>query len=271
MKYSFRKNTFITCRSLAAASPTPTALKALAHPLRLALLERLGHRGAADRQPGGDPARGVPVQLLLAPAQARRARLRPRGPRRHRPQPALAARSAQGLEWGDDADDARTADPRRIAADALTDLLVEREVQRLRAARASREPSRPPGGRSPGCVLVDGLADGRGGGGAAGAAHRRAGPAPRAVGRAVRPSRAPAGRRPPRRRWWAGWSRPVRSGHPGRSHRDAAGVPHAGLPAAVRRPGRQHVRRLADADRAEHVGQDADRLQRRRGSHVPLR
>ena len=53
---------------------------------------------------------------------------------RNRPWQAVS----QGLDWGEPDDTA--ADPTdRIAAEALTDLLVEREVQRLRAAQASRD------------------------------------------------------------------------------------------------------------------------------------
>ena len=66
------------------------ALKALAHPVRLALLETLVDRGPDDRHPGRGPGGLVALELLLAPAQAGRARVRPGGARAHRPQPAVA-------------------------------------------------------------------------------------------------------------------------------------------------------------------------------------
>jgi hypothetical protein len=57
----------------------------------------------------------------------------PAGTGRNRPWRAVA----QGLDWGEP--DEEGGGDAGIAADALSDLLVEREVQRLRAARASRE------------------------------------------------------------------------------------------------------------------------------------
>jgi hypothetical protein len=56
------------------------------------------------------------------------------GTGRNRPWRAVS----QGLDWGEP--DGEGGNPSAgIAADALSDLLVEREVQRLRAARASRD------------------------------------------------------------------------------------------------------------------------------------
>ena len=63
--------------------------------------------------------------------------MRPPTTGRQRPWQAVS----QGLDWGQPEEAGPgSADPEdRIAAEALTDLLVEREVQRLRAAQASRD------------------------------------------------------------------------------------------------------------------------------------
>ena len=242
----------------------------------------------------------VAVQLLLAPAQAGRARLRPRGAAAAPAATAPGRRSARA--WSGATTRSTTAHAGRLAAEALTDMLVEREVQRLRAARASRdtEPRRVAGGHRAGAV--PGVADRRGG---PAAARELA----RAAAAARRPLRCARSAGPPDARlvsWSAGWcpaartarsrsrpsepDRPTAAGppaprsvptavppqkagerSPARTSGDPRRVPGARLRPAVRRPGRQHVRRLADADRAEHVGQDADRLQRRRRAHLPVR
>jgi DNA-binding transcriptional ArsR family regulator len=114
------------------------ALKALAHPVRLALLETLVTEGpmtatqAAGRV-GSSPSNcSWHLRKLAEHGFVREARGHTG---RNRPWQAVS----QGLDWGepDDAGSDDAAD--RIAAEALTDLLVEREVQRLRAAQASRE------------------------------------------------------------------------------------------------------------------------------------
>ena len=64
------------------------------------------------------------------------------GTGRNRPWQAVS----EGLEWGEATEEAEDAAGDRLAAEALTDMLVEREVQRLRAARASRD-SEPPAWR----------------------------------------------------------------------------------------------------------------------------
>ena len=56
------------------------------------------------------------------------------GTGRNRPWQAVS----EGLEWGDDVGDDQDQ-AGQLAAEALTDMVVERELQRLRAARASRE------------------------------------------------------------------------------------------------------------------------------------
>jgi hypothetical protein len=61
------------------------------------------------------------------------------GTGRNRPWQAVS----EGLEWGSAEDRAGDRPGSRIAADALTDVLVDQEVQRLRAARASRDTEPP--------------------------------------------------------------------------------------------------------------------------------
>ncbi|HET6624978.1 MAG TPA: hypothetical protein VFG63_01180, partial [Nocardioidaceae bacterium] len=55
----------------------------------------------------------------------------PGGTGRNRPWRAVS----EGLVWGEPGDDTETS----AAGDALTDMLLEREIQRLRAARASQD------------------------------------------------------------------------------------------------------------------------------------
>jgi DNA-binding transcriptional ArsR family regulator len=118
------------------------ALKALAHPVRLALLETLVTEGpmtatqAAGRV-GSSPSNcSWHLRKLAEHGFVREARGHTG---RNRPWQAVS----QGLDWGEPEDGA-SADPTdRIAAEALTDLLVEREVQRLRAAQASRDTEPP--------------------------------------------------------------------------------------------------------------------------------
>jgi DNA-binding transcriptional ArsR family regulator len=113
------------------------ALKALAHPVRLALLETLVTEGPmtatqAAQRVGSSPSNcSWHLRKLAEHGFVREARGHAG---RNRPWQAVS----QGLDWGEPDDTA--ADPTdRIAAEALTDLLVEREVQRLRAAQASRD------------------------------------------------------------------------------------------------------------------------------------
>ena len=113
------------------------ALKALAHPVRLALLETLVTEGPmtatqAAQRVGSSPSNcSWHLRKLAEHGFVREARGHAG---RNRPWQAVS----QGLDWGEPDDTA--ADPTdRIAAEALTDLLVEREVQRLRAAHASRD------------------------------------------------------------------------------------------------------------------------------------
>ncbi len=113
------------------------ALKALAHPLRVSLLAALVTEGpmtasqAAARVDDSPSNCSWHLRKLAEHGFVREAR---GGTGRNRPWQAVS----EGLSWGDDAEG--EADPAtELAADALTDVLVERELQRLRAARASRD------------------------------------------------------------------------------------------------------------------------------------
>jgi DNA-binding transcriptional ArsR family regulator len=114
------------------------ALKALAHPVRVALLEALVSEGPmtasqvagfVDESPSNCSWH---LRKLAEHGFVREAR---GGTGRNRPWRVVS----EGLEWGVDVQDGRGDDGQgRLAAEALTDMLVERELQRLRAARASR-------------------------------------------------------------------------------------------------------------------------------------
>lgn len=112
-------------------------LKVLAHPLRLTLLETVVSRGPLTASQAAGLLGESPSNCswhLRKLAEHGFVREAPGSTGRDRPWRAVA----QGLDWGAPEDEA--ADPDAgIAAEALSDLLVEREVQRLRAARASRD------------------------------------------------------------------------------------------------------------------------------------
>ncbi len=114
------------------------ALKALAHPARMALLGALVTEGPltasqAAELVGESPSncswhlRRLAEHGFVAEAGG--------GTGRNRPWRAVS----EGLEWGEHEEDPAT----RLAADALTDVLLERELQRLRAARAGRDRESP--------------------------------------------------------------------------------------------------------------------------------
>lgn len=113
------------------------ALKALAHPVRIALLELLVADGpltaseAAERV-GESPSNcSWHLRRLAAHGFVRESRRRTG---RERPWQAVH----EGLTWAEDPPGAEET-PTSLAAEALGDSWVEREVQRLRAARASRD------------------------------------------------------------------------------------------------------------------------------------
>ncbi len=138
----------------------PDSLKALAHPLRLSLLAALVSQGPMTATQLAGLLEESPsncswhLRRLAERGFVREAR---GGTGRNRPWQAVS----EGLEWGDDepveppesgaphpdGGRPRAADAsdqaRRMAADALTDMVVDREVQRLRAARAARHHETP--------------------------------------------------------------------------------------------------------------------------------
>jgi DNA-binding transcriptional ArsR family regulator len=114
------------------------ALKALSHPVRIALLEALVTEGPLTASQAAELVGESPsncswhLRKLAEHGFVREARS---GDGRNRPWQAVG----EGLEWG--AGDETDGDPNpaaTLAADALTDMLVEREMQRFRAARAAR-------------------------------------------------------------------------------------------------------------------------------------
>jgi len=109
-----------------------TALKALAHPVRLALLELLVTEG-----PKTASQAGILIEESASNCSWHLRKLADHGfvreaggaSGRNRPWRAVS----EGLVWGDEGEDAGTS----ASGDALADMLIERELQRLRAARAS--------------------------------------------------------------------------------------------------------------------------------------
>jgi DNA-binding transcriptional ArsR family regulator len=114
------------------------ALKALAHPVRMDILEALVVEGPLTaselgKRLGQNPS-NCSWHLRKLGEHGFVRELTGRHGRR-RPWQAVA----EGLTWGEDDPDARTA----RAADALSDLMLQREVQRLRAARSVRDSETP--------------------------------------------------------------------------------------------------------------------------------
>jgi len=110
----------------------PAALKALAHPLRLALLELLISEGPRTASEAAALVNESPSNCswhLRRLAEHGFVREASGGAGRNRPWRAVS----EGLVWGDDQEGPQTS----AAGDALTDMLLERELQRLRAARVS--------------------------------------------------------------------------------------------------------------------------------------
>lgn len=104
-------------------------MRALAHPLRMDLLELLAVDGAHTASEAAAALGQTPANVswhLRKLADHGFVRQASDGPGRRRPWKMVA----ESLVWGDDA-----ADP--AAAAALSDVAIEREVQRLRAALAS--------------------------------------------------------------------------------------------------------------------------------------
>lgn len=114
----------------------PAALKALAHPIRTALLSALTAHGPLTASQAADLVESSPsncswhLRTLAAHGFVREAR---GGTGRNRPWQVVR----EGLLWGDGG--GGVDEPSTITDQALDDTLVERELQRLRAAGASRD------------------------------------------------------------------------------------------------------------------------------------
>ena len=109
-------------------------LKALAHPLRMAILGALVTEGPMTASGLGRLLEESPSNCswhLRKLAEHGFVREASGGHGRNRPWKAVS----EGLVWGENDEDPTAS----AAADALTDLMMEREVQRLRAARAARD------------------------------------------------------------------------------------------------------------------------------------
>ncbi|MGH3472525.1 MAG: winged helix-turn-helix domain-containing protein [Nocardioidaceae bacterium] len=111
-----------------------TDMKALAHPLRMDLLELLIVEGALTASAAARRLDQTPSNVswhLRKLARHGFVRQADGGPGRERPWKAIA----ESLSWGEDAEDA-------TAGEALNSVALERELQRLRAALAA-QPTEP--------------------------------------------------------------------------------------------------------------------------------
>jgi predicted ArsR family transcriptional regulator len=111
-----------------------SALKALAHPVRLSILELLVTDGAKTASQAAAVLGETPANCswhLRKLAEHGFVREVTGVPGRSRPWRAVT----EGLTWADDPQDPEAT----AAVSALTDVLLEREIQRLRAARAAAD------------------------------------------------------------------------------------------------------------------------------------
>lgn len=114
------------------------ALKALAHPTRMNLLNALVTEGPLTASQAAELVDESPSNCswhLRRLAEHGFVQEVPSDDGRNRPWRAVS----QGLEWGEDADGGDAGQAAQVAADALTDVLLDREVRRLRAARAGQQ------------------------------------------------------------------------------------------------------------------------------------
>ncbi|MFY9913667.1 MAG: helix-turn-helix domain-containing protein [Nocardioidaceae bacterium] len=108
---------------------TASDMKALAHPVRMDVLELLVTHGGMTASDAAAELGLTPANVswhLRKLAQHGFVRQATSGPGRRRPWKAVA----ESLTWGDDAED-------MTAATSLQDVAIERELQRLRAALAN--------------------------------------------------------------------------------------------------------------------------------------
>src|SRR3954452_20340309 len=106
-------------------------MKALAHPVRMDVLELLVVNGAMTASDAAVALDQTPANVswhLRKLAEHGFVRQATSGPGRKRPWKVVA----ESLSWGDDAEDA-------ASATALQDVTLEREIQRLRAALANTD------------------------------------------------------------------------------------------------------------------------------------
>ncbi len=106
-------------------------MKALAHPVRMDVLELLVTHGAMTASDAAATLGQTPANVswhLHKLAEHGFVRQATGGPGRRRPWKAVA----ESLSWGDDAEDT-------TAAASLQDVAIERELQRLRAALANAD------------------------------------------------------------------------------------------------------------------------------------
>ncbi len=110
---------------------TAADMKALAHPVRMDVLELLVIHGAMTASDAAGELGQTPANVswhLRKLAEHGFVRQATGGPGRRRPWKAVA----ESLSWGDDAEDS-------TAAASLQDVAIERELQRLRAALANAD------------------------------------------------------------------------------------------------------------------------------------
>ncbi len=109
----------------------PRDLRALAHPVRIALIEQLVLHGAQTASQLADRVDESPANCSWHLRKlAEHGFVEEAGGGRGRERPWQA--TSTGMSWGDDDESPET----RIAGDALTEMMIERELARSREARA---------------------------------------------------------------------------------------------------------------------------------------
>jgi DNA-binding transcriptional ArsR family regulator len=109
----------------------PRDLRALAHPVRIALIEQLVLHGAQTASQLADRVDESPANCSWHLRKlAEHGFVEEAGGGRGRERPWQA--TSTGMSWGDDDESPET----RVAGDALTEMMIERELGRSREARA---------------------------------------------------------------------------------------------------------------------------------------
>ena len=114
----------------------PKAMRALAHPVRIALLEALDHPRAADRDRGGRARGGEPGEHVVPPAPAGQVRLRGGGRGRDRAPAAVEARSRSGCASPRSTTDPETAAAARELSRSMSHRYLERAAKGLEENRS---------------------------------------------------------------------------------------------------------------------------------------